>query len=70
MANIPIYGTLINDTDGIIARADQILDPRTGKLLTEALEDIQQGGGNINTPNYTELTAEEITQIAKLITNK
>ena len=49
MANIKIYGVLVNDTtEGIVARADQILDPNLGKTqdsinkeVLEVLEDFR-----------------------------
>lgn len=64
MADIPIYGTLVNDTDGIIARADQIKDPRTGKVLTEVLDEISSGGGGDCGCQFAEFTDDEIAAIA------
>lgn len=68
MADISIYGTLVNDTGEPIARADQIADPRTGKLLTEILDELPKGGGTGGEcPTLRELTAEEIREIANNI---
>lgn len=39
-ADIPIYGRLRNDTDGILASAEQIIDERSGRTLA----DIVAGG--------------------------
>lgn len=37
MAEIPIYGTLENRTGEPIARADQIIDPGSGKMVSDLL---------------------------------
>lgn len=37
MDYIKIYGTLHNDTGGPLASADQIVDPATGKMVSELL---------------------------------
>ena len=37
MDYIKIYGTLKNDTGGPLATADQIVDPATGKMVSELL---------------------------------
>lgn len=37
MDYIKIYGTLKNDTGEPLASADQIVDPATGKMLSELL---------------------------------
>lgn len=37
MDYIKIYGTLKNDTGGPLASADQIVDPATGKMLSELI---------------------------------
>lgn len=37
MDYIKIYGTLKNDTGGPLASADQIVDPATGKMVSELL---------------------------------
>lgn len=44
-SEIRIYGLLVNDTDGFIVRGDQVLDPLTGKPLTETVAGLQTGGG-------------------------
>ncbi len=35
MANINTYGTLVNDSKEPICRADQVIDPKTGKYVSE-----------------------------------
>lgn len=37
MAQINIYGTLVNDTKEPICRADQVIDSATGKYISELL---------------------------------
>lgn len=37
MAEIKIYGTFKNDTGEPIASSDQIIDPATGKMVSELL---------------------------------
>ncbi len=37
MAEIAIFGTLSNKTGEPIARADQVLDPESGKMVSELL---------------------------------
>ncbi len=54
MANINIYGTLINDSKEPICRADQVIDPATGKYMSELLEDPDQ---------HECITEDEIAQI-------
>ena len=39
MANIKIYGTLLNDTKEPIAYASQIVDEETGKNVLELISD-------------------------------
>lgn len=46
MDYIKIYGTLKNDTGGPLASADQIVDPATGKMLSEL---IGQGSSGADT---------------------
>lgn len=43
MDYIKIYGTLKNDTGGPLASADQIVDPATGKMLSELIGQSSSG---------------------------
>lgn len=64
MAEIKIYGTLSNDTGEPIAKADQVIDPATGKMVSELLA---EGTGGTD---MQEITAEEIdTLIAEVLGN-
>lgn len=66
MAEIKIYGTLSNDTGEPIAKADQVIDPATGKMVSELLAE-----GTGGTTDMQEITAEEIdTLIAEVLGNK
>ena len=51
MDYIKIYGTLKNDTGGPLATADQIVDPATGKMLSEL---IGQGSSGADTEYMTD----------------
>ena len=51
MDYIKIYGTLKNDTGGPLASADQIVDPATGKMLSEL---IGQGSSGADTEYMTD----------------
>lgn len=51
MDYIKIYGTLKNDTGGPLASADQIVDPATGKMLSELLG---QGSSGADTEYMTD----------------
>ena len=55
MAKIKIYGTLHNDTGEPIASADQIVDPATGKMVSELLG---QGGESMTDEDVENLLSE------------
>lgn len=60
MAQIKIYGTLVNDTGEPIALADQIQYAPEGsepKYLDEVLDTLMSGGG------VEELTAKEVNDL-------
>lgn len=59
MADISIYGTLVNETGEAIARADQVIDPVTGRMVSELLQSGSSGGLPAK-----EMTAEDIAEIA------
>lgn len=61
MANIPIYGTLHNDTNEPIATADQIFDTREGK--NACLTDILDGITSVTTDPPTGFTDAEISAL-------
>ena len=56
MDYIKIYGTLKNDTGGPLASADQIVDPATGKMLSEL---IGQGSSGADTEYMTDDDVEQ-----------
>lgn len=56
MDYIKIYGTLKNDTGGPLATADQIVDPATGKMLSEL---IGQGSSGSDTEYMTDKDVED-----------
>lgn len=68
MADIKIYGRLVNDTDGVLATANQIVDAETGKTMSERMAEIEskaeQSGNNQNVEYYT---TEEINNILNSI---
>lgn len=56
MAEIKIYGTFKNDTGEAIASSDQIIDPATGKMLSELLG---QGSSGADTEYMTDEDVEQ-----------
>ena len=51
MAEIKIYGTFKNDTGEPLASADQIVDPATGRMLSEL---IGQGSSGVDIEYMTD----------------
>lgn len=60
MAQISIYGTLVNDTGEPIANADQIYDRESGKMLSEIIRDGIGGGGSVI--DGEEFTADDVAE--------
>lgn len=46
MAEIAMYGTLLNDTGEPIAYSTQVKDPETGKSVNEMISEIESGGSS------------------------
>ena len=54
MANIKIYGVLVNDTtEGIVTRADQILDSNLGKTQETINKEVYDLVGKFKDPSIS-----------------
>ena len=58
MADIKIYGTLRNETGEPIARADQVLDPESGKMISELLHECVTPGESMTDADVEQMISE------------